>query len=145
MAFYLNKIQLIGNLGQDAETRTTTTQVAITSFSVATENSYKNKDGEWVRETTWHRITYFNASDFLRENLKKGSKVYVEGRYRSREYTDKDNIKKTAWEVIAEQIIPLSYKGTRTTEEPSTDYSAGPATAMPPATDVPPSDGDLPF
>ncbi|QOJ29242.1 MAG: single-stranded DNA-binding protein [Ignavibacteriales bacterium] len=144
MAFSLNKIQLIGNLGQDAETRTTTTQVAVTNFSVATENSYKNKDGEWVRETTWHRVTYFNASDFLRENLRKGSKVYVEGRYRSREYTDKDNIKKTAWEVIAEQIIPLSARGNRP-EEPSAEYNAGGVSSAPPAADAPPADADLPF
>ncbi|MBV6513312.1 MAG: Single-stranded DNA-binding protein [Ignavibacteriaceae bacterium] len=144
MAFSLNKIQLIGNLGQDAETRTTTTQVAVTNFSVATENSYKNKDGEWVRETTWHRVTYFNASDFLRENLRKGSKVYVEGRYRSREYTDKDNIKKTAWEVIAEQIIPLSARGNRS-EEPSAEYNAGGGSSAPPVADAPPADADLPF
>ncbi|MCK6613069.1 MAG: single-stranded DNA-binding protein [Ignavibacteriaceae bacterium] len=144
MAFSLNKIQLIGNLGQDAETRTTTTQVAVTNFSVATENSYKNKDGEWVRETTWHRVTYFNASDFLRENLRKGSKVYVEGRYRSREYTDKDNIKKTAWEVIAEQIIPLSARGNRP-EEPSAEYNAGGGSSAPPVADAPPADADLPF
>lgn len=145
MALYLNKIQLIGRLGQDAEVRITTNQYTITTFSVATDHSYKNKDGEWISETTWHRITYYFApSDFLRENLKKGSKVYVEGRMRSREYTDKDNIKKTAWEVIAEQIIPLSYKG-KGTEEPSVEYSAGGASSAPPAAEVPPSDGDLPF
>lgn len=141
MAFTLNKIQLIGKLGQDAETRVTNSGFSVTSFSVATEYSYKNKDGEWVRETTWHRVSAFNVSDFLKDNLKKGANVYVEGRMRSREYTDKENIKKTAWEVVVDQIIPLSYKGKGQSEEPSSDYSG--STSNKPA--EPAVDDDLPF
>lgn len=108
MAFSLNKIMLIGNLGRDAETRFTTgNNVSITGFSLATTYSYKGKDGNWVNETTWHNITVFNLSDFMKEQLKKGKKVYVEGRLTKRDYTDKDGNKRTSTDVIAERIIPL--------------------------------------
>ena len=107
MAFSLNKIMLIGNLGRDVETRFTTGNVSISSFSLATTYSYKGKDGNWVNETTWHNITVFNLSDFMKEQLKKGKKVYVEGRLTKREYTDKEGIKRYSTDVISERIIPL--------------------------------------
>ena len=98
---------LIGNLGRDAETRFTTTNVSVTSFTLATTNSYKGKDGNWVNETTWHNIVSFNLSDYFKENLKKGKKFYVEGRLTKRDYTDKDGIKRYATDVVADKIIPL--------------------------------------
>jgi len=107
MAFSLNKIMLIGNLGRDAETRFTTSNVSVTSFTLATTNSYKGKDGNWVNETTWHNIVSFNLSDYFKENLKKGKKFYVEGRLTKRDYTDKDGIKRYATDVVADKIIPL--------------------------------------
>ena len=108
MAFSLNKIMLIGNLGRDVETRfTTANNVSISSFSIATTHSYKGKDGNWVNETTWHNVTVFNLSDFMKENLKKGRKVYVEGRLTKREYTDKEGNKRFSTDVISERIIPL--------------------------------------
>ncbi|MGE5812773.1 MAG: single-stranded DNA-binding protein, partial [Ignavibacteria bacterium] len=70
MAFSLNKIMLIGNLGKDAETRFTTTNVSVTTFTMATTSSYKGKDGNWINETTWHNIVGYNLSDFFKENLK---------------------------------------------------------------------------
>jgi len=107
MAFSLNKIMLIGNLGRDAETRFTSTNVSVTGFSLATTHSYKGKDGNWVNETTWHNITVFNLSDYMKEQLKKGRKIYVEGRLTKREYTDKEGIKRYSTDVISERIIPL--------------------------------------
>ena len=107
MAFSLNKIMLIGNLGRDSETRFTTNNVSVTSFTIATSNSYKGKDGNWVNETTWHNIVSFNLSDYFKENLKKGKKFYIEGRLTKREYTDKEGIKRYATDVVAEKIIPL--------------------------------------
>ncbi len=107
MAFSLNRIMLIGNLGRDAETRFTTNNVSVTSFSMATTNSYKGKDGNWVEETTWHNITSFNLSDYFKENLKKGKKIYVEGRLTKRDYTDKEGVKRYSTDVISEKIIPL--------------------------------------
>ncbi|MGQ9643373.1 MAG: single-stranded DNA-binding protein [Ignavibacterium sp.] len=108
MAFSLNKIMLIGNLGKDAETRfTTADNFSVTNFTLATTYSFKNKNGEWTNETTWHNVVAFNLSDYMKENLKKGKKVYVEGRLVKRDYTDKDNIKRYVTEVRAERIIPL--------------------------------------
>lgn len=108
MAFSLNRITLIDNLGRDAETRfTADNNLAITNFSIATTHSYKGKSGDWVNETTWHRVTAFNLSDFMKENLKKGKKIYVEGRITTNDYTDKDGVKRYSTEVRADRIIPL--------------------------------------
>lgn len=111
MAFSLNKIMLIGHLGKDCETRFTTNNISVTSFSLATNYRYKGKDGNWVDETTWHNITCFNLSDYFKENLKKGKKFYVEGRISKRDYTDKDGIKRYFTDVISEKLIPLDGGG----------------------------------
>lgn len=107
MAFSLNKIMLIGRLGKDAETRFTTNNVSVTNFSIATDYSYKGKNGDWVNETTWHNIVSFNLSDYFKENLKKGKKFYIEGRLSKRDYTDKEGIKRYSTEVVSERMIPL--------------------------------------
>jgi single-strand DNA-binding protein len=107
MAFSLNRVMLIGNLGRDAETRFTTNNVSVTNFSIATTRSYKDKDGNWQNETTWHNVTGFNLSDFFKDNLKKGKKFYIEGRISKRDYNDKDGNKRTATDVICERLIPL--------------------------------------
>ena len=116
MAFSLNKIMLIGNLGKDAETRFTTNNLSVTNFTLATTNSYKGKDGNWVNDTTWHNVVSFNLSDYFKDNLKKGKKFYVEGRLSKRDYTDKDGIKRYITEVVSEKLIPLDSSG---------DYTAG--------------------
>jgi len=107
MAFSLNRIMLIGNLGRDAETRFTTSNISVTTFSLATTHGYKNKEGTWQNETTWHNIVSFSLSDYFKDNLKKGKKIYVEGRLTKRDYVDKENIKRFAVEVVAEKIILL--------------------------------------
>ena len=142
MAFSLNKIMLIGNLGRDVETRFTTGNVSISSFSMATTYSYKGKDGNWVNETTWHNITVFNLSDYMKENLKKGRKVYVEGRLTKRDYTDKEGIKRYSTDVISERIIPLDSSG-ESSNANSEDNSSEPNVVN----DMPPVDNndDLPF
>jgi len=138
VAFSLNKVMLIGNLGNDAETRFTTNNVSVTTFSLATTSSYKGKDGNWVNETTWHNVVSFGLSDFFKESLKKGKKFYIEGRISKREFTDKDGIKRYVTEVVSEQIIPLDSKEGKqdnyqenTSHEPSSNSTA--------------NDDDLPF
>jgi single-strand DNA-binding protein len=112
MAFSLNKIMLIGNLGQDAEHKFTTSNVSVTTYSVATNNSYKGKDGQWVNEATWHNVVSYNLPDFLKEGLKKGKKVYVEGRLNKRKYKNKQDQEIHITEVISEKVIPLDSKDT---------------------------------
>jgi len=139
MAFSLNRIMLIGNLGKDAENRFTTDNLSITNFSLATNYRYKNKNGEWTDETTWHNVVAFNLSDFYKDYLKKGKKVYVDGRLVSRTYEDKDKIKRTVYEVRAEKIIPLD-SNSESSKEPSESYSSDADVAG----EVDPND-DLPF
>ena len=128
MAFSLNKIMLIGNLGRDAETRFTTNNLSITNFSIATTRGFKDKDGNWQNETTWHNVTGFNLSDYYKDNLRKGKKFYIEGRISKRDYNDKDGNKRTSTDVIAEKLIPLEAgrsESTGTGEE-TESYSSEP-------------------
>ena len=141
MAFSLNKVMLIGNLGRDAETRFTTNNLSVTNFTLATTNSYKGKDGNWVNETTWHNIVAFNLSDYFKENLKKGKKFYIEGRLTKRDYTDKDGIKRYNTEVVSEKIIPLESAGG---EASSTEYNAQNGNVSEPEVQTDEND-DLPF
>lgn len=139
MAFSLNKIMLIGNLGRDAETRFTTNNLSVTNFSIATTRSYKDKDGNWQNETTWHNLTGFNLSDYYKDNLKKGKKFYIEGRISKRDYNDKDGNKRTSTDVIVEKLIPL---------EGRSGESAGTAEATESYSSEPPkveNNDDLPF
>jgi single-strand DNA-binding protein len=146
LAFSLNKVMLIGNLGNDAETRFTTNNLSVTSFSVATSNSYKGKDGNWVNETTWHNVVSFNIPDFYKESLKKGKKFYVEGRIQKRDYTDKEGVKRYVTEVISEKLIPLEGR-----EGGGADYSSNERTGSFAAPSNEPDvaaggqDDDLPF
>lgn len=137
MAFSLNKIMLIGNLGRDCETRFTPNNVSVTNFTLATTHSYKGKDGNWVNETTWHNITSFNLSDYMKENLKKGKKFYVEGRLTRREYTDKEGNKRYSTDIITEKLIPL--ESSSGVESDAKDYNSD--------TENEPTEGneDLPF
>lgn len=138
MSFTLNKVMLIGRLGKDPETRfTQASNTSITNFSLATNYSYKGKDGNWVEETTWHRIVSFNLSDGMKAYLKKGALTYVEGRITTREWTDKENVKRYITEIITDRIIPLGARESVPEEQSNT----APSEAESPA---PPED-DLPF
>src|SRR4030042_2639691 len=123
MAFSLNKIMLIGNLGKDCETRFTTGNLSVTNFTLATTHSYKDKSGNWKDETTWHNVVSFSLSDYMKENLKKGKKFYVEGRLTQRDYTDKDGNKKYFNEVISERLLPLEGTAASSTDEDKTTSS----------------------
>ncbi len=81
MAFSLNRVMLIGNLGKDAETRFTTNNVSVTNFTMATTYSYK-KDNEWVNDTTWHNIVSFNLSDYFKENLKRAKSFMLKEEFK---------------------------------------------------------------
>ena len=98
---------LIGNLGKDAETRFTTNNLSITTFSLATTRSFKDKEGSWQNETTWHNLVGYNLSDYYKDNLKKGKKFYIEGRISKRDYIDKEDIKRYVTDTIVEKLIPL--------------------------------------
>jgi single-strand DNA-binding protein len=118
---------LIGNLGADAETRFTTNNASVTTFSLATTRSYKGRDGNWVNETTWHNVVAYSLPDFFKEALKKGKKFYVEGRLAKRDYVDKEGIKRYITEVVSERLIPLEAReagGPETYESKTNNYDS---------------------
>ena len=101
----VNKVILLGNLGRDPEVRYMPSGDPIANITIATSSRYKNKAGEMVEETEWHRVTFFGRlAEIASQYLKKGNPVYVEGRIKTRKYTDKDGIEKYATDIIASEM-----------------------------------------
>jgi single-strand DNA-binding protein len=103
MAGSVNKVILVGNLGRDPEARTMQSGGKVVSFSIATSESWNDKNsGERKEKTQWHRIAIFNEKlgEVAEKYLKKGAKVYVEGALESRKYTDKDGVERETTEVV---------------------------------------------
>lgn len=113
MARGINKAILIGNLGADPETRYTAGGSAVTNVNLATSDSWKDKQsGEMQERTEWHRVVFFaRLAEVAGEYLRKGSKIYVEGRIQTRKWTDKDGIEKYSTEIIANEMQMLDSKG----------------------------------
>ncbi len=108
----VNKVILVGNLGRDPETRYLPDGGAITNISIATTDKYKNKQGEMVETTEWHRIAFFGKlAEIAGEYLKKGSQVYVEGKLRTRKWQDKDGADKYSTEIVADAMQMLGGRG----------------------------------
>jgi single-strand DNA-binding protein len=142
----LNKAMLIGNLGKDPELRYTTSGVAVATFSLATNEQWKDQDGNAQERTEWHNIVAWKKlAEICGEWLKKGKKVYVEGRIQNRSYDDKNTgTKRYISEIVAENIIMLDSKGSAESGSPSVSTGetvAAPAAAVPAGR----IDDDLPF
>ena len=104
----LNKVMLIGNLGAAPEARQTTSGSALTEIRLATSEAYKDKDGQRVDRTEWHRVVVFGSqAESVARYLSKGSKVYVEGRIQTREWQDKEGQKRYTTEIIASHVTFL--------------------------------------
>lgn len=110
MAFTLNEVTILWQLGKDPEIRTTSNNVTVCSFSVATERGWKDKEGNWKNETDWHNITLWNPAEYLRERLKKGAKVLIKGEMRTEKF-EKDGVTQYRTKVIAFKVIPVDRKG----------------------------------
>lgn len=107
----VNKVLLLGNLGKDAEKVTTQNNVTIVSFSMATTERIKNEDNTFTDRTEWHKVVLIGRiAESLHPYLKKGSKIYVEGRLVTRKWTDKEDNERTSIEVRGENILLLSEK-----------------------------------
>jgi len=95
-----NNVQLIGNLGKEIELKTTPTGKYVTSFSIATRDAYKNQAGETIEDTQWHNVVAWGKqAELLAKFLKKGSKVYVQGKLMHRSYDDANGVKRYITEV----------------------------------------------
>ena len=138
----VNRVILIGNLGKDPEIMTFDNGVKKASFSLATTESYKNRDGNRVDQTEWHNIVIWRGlAEVAEKYLRKGNSVYIEGKIRTRQY-EQDGIKKYITEIFADNMTMLgkkesddSNRGQHETPHPSTE-------AIP---EIEAPDDDLPF
>lgn len=130
----LNKVILIGRLGQEPTIRYMPNGEAVCNFSVATSEKYTDKNGQRQEATEWHNVTmYRKLAEIAGQYLTKGSQVYIEGKIKSRKYTDKNGVERTAYEIIANELKMLGGNAQTPAQKPQ------PAQAQ---EDI---DDDLPF
>jgi len=116
----VNKIVLVGHLGADPESRFTPSGVAVSTFNMATNESWKNKEGEYEDRTEWHRIVlYGKAAETASEYMKKGQLAYVEGRIRTRSWEDKDGMTRYTTEVLGDRFTMLGRKSENKSTAPA--------------------------
>lgn len=136
----INKVILVGNLGNDPEVRYSQSGSAITTISVATSESWKDKNGEKQERTEWHRVKFFGKlAEIAGEYLKKGSLVYIEGSLRTEKYTDKSGVEKYSTDIIASEMQMLGGK------PDSAPRSNRGASQPAPSGDEPFPDDEIPF
>ena len=124
----LNKVILIGRLGRDPEVRYMPNGEAVCNFSVATSETWNDRNGQRVERTEWHNITmYRRLAEIAGQYLRKGSQVYLEGRIQSRKYQGKDGIERTAYDIIANEMKMLGGRNDNSGGAPYDDggYSQG--------------------
>lgn len=107
----INKAILIGNAGKDPEVRYLPSGKAAASISIATTSKRKGQDGQYIEETQWHRVQFFDRlAEIVGEYVKKGSSIYVEGRIKYGKYTDKDGVERNTCDIIATEMTLLGSK-----------------------------------
>ena len=113
MARGINKVILVGNCGQDPETRFSSSGAAITNISLATSETWKDKQtGQQQERTEWHKVVFFNRlGEIAGEYLKKGSKVYIEGSLRTRKWQDKEGQDRYTTEIVGNEMQMLDSRG----------------------------------
>ena len=144
----LNKVILIGRLGRDPEVRYMPNGEAVCNFSVATSETWNDRNGQRVERTEWHNITmYRKLAEIAGQYLTKGSQVYLEGKIQSRKYQGKDGIERTAYDIIVNEMKMLG--GGNDSGQPSAQHTPpehprrqAPATPAAPVEDI---DDDIPF
>ncbi|MEN6618589.1 MAG: single-stranded DNA-binding protein [Rikenellaceae bacterium] len=116
----LNKVMLIGNVGKEPEIRHLENDSMVASFTLATTERYKDKNGEWQEQTEWHNIVCWRAlAERVEKYVKKGSQLFVEGKIRTNNWVDKDGQKRYSVEILADTIQLLGKR----TESPATPQS----------------------
>jgi len=151
MARTFNKVTLIGNLGRDPETRTLPSGAKVVEFTVATTEAFKNRAGDQVENTTWFRAeAWEKLGDIVEQYLKKGDQVYLEGRLRLEEYTDREGTARTALRLRVNELHLLNNNRSTEGAAPAAGGQAQPGARpvpQPTATVAEPGSGndDLPF
>jgi single-strand DNA-binding protein len=135
----VNKVILIGRLGKDPEVRYTPDGAMVTNFNLATDEQWKDKNGEKVQKTEWHRIvTFGKLAEICGNYLVKGKLIFVEGRIQTRSWEDKEGVKRYTTEIVANNMQMLDSKGQNKADESSSDsMSSNSASSSTPMDDVP--------
>jgi single-strand DNA-binding protein len=121
----VNKVILIGRLGKDPDVRYTPDGTMVTNFNLATDEQWKDKNGEKVQRTEWHRIvTWGKLAEICGNYLVKGKLVFIEGRIQTRSWEDKEGVKRFTTEIIASNMQMLDSKGQSKTDDASFDASS---------------------
>ena len=145
MSGSINKVILIGRLGRDPEVKYTPSGQAVAKFSIATDETFKDRNGEQQRRTEWHNIVAWRRlAEICGEYLVKGKLIYIEGRLQTRQWEDRDGNKRNTTEIIAREMKMLSAKG----EGERSGFSSGqeePTPAPSPAPSAEITDDDIPF
>ncbi|MBK7938824.1 MAG: single-stranded DNA-binding protein [Lewinellaceae bacterium] len=144
----INKVTLIGNLGGDPEIRHLENGAAVGRFSVATNESYKDKDGNWQTLTEWHNVVVWRElAERAEKQLKKGMMVYVEGKLSYRKYTGQDGVERNVTDVVANTYRLLEKReGAADSRFPAAEPVRNTESTMPTTADATPANGDdLPF
>lgn len=144
----LNKAMIIGNLGRDPEMRYTPSGQPVTQFTVAVNRNYRDQNGEWQEETEWFRVVCWGQlAERTAEYLRKGRKVYVEGRLQTRQWEAQDGTKRTTTELVASTVTPLDPRPRDDAEGPPPPGRAPERAAAVPAEPVDEGSNldDLPF
>jgi len=149
MARGINKVILVGNLGKDPEIRYTASGLAIANITVATTDSWRDKQsGEKQEKTEWHRVVFFNRlAEIVGEYLKKGSQVYVEGRLQTRKWQDQSGQDRYTTEIVANEMQMLGGRGGDTGGQApqSPGFRDKPTAAQPAKVEEDFQDDDIPF
>ena len=142
----VNKVILVGNLGQKPEMRYTATQTAVANLSIATTESWKDKEsGENRDKTEWHRVVFFgNLAEIAERYLDKGSSVYVEGKIQTRKWQDKDGNDRWTTEIIANELQMLGGRSASIGDMPEEQTNQSEATSSPSSSSEDFND-DIPF
>jgi len=119
----VNKVILVGNLGKDPESRFMSNGDAVTNITLATTDTWKDKNGEKQEKTEWHQIVFYRKlAEIVSEYCRKGQSVYVEGRLETRKWTDKNGVERYTTQIIADQMKMLGSKqGTQERSAPAQD------------------------
>ena len=121
----VNKVILIGRLGKDPDVRYTPDGTMVTNFNLATDEQWKDKNGEKVQRTEWHRIvTWGKLAEICGNYLVKGKLVFIEGRIQTRSWEDKEGVKRFTTEIIASNMQMLDSKGQNKTDDASFDAAS---------------------
>ncbi len=147
MARGINKVIIVGNLGKDPDTRYMPSGSAVTNFTVATNESWKDKaTGEQKDRTEWHNVATFNRlAEISAEYLRKGSQVYIEGKLRTRKWQDKTGNDRYTTEIIADEMQMLGGRSGGGGGSAPMGRDPGPASAPPPPSSGDDFDDDIPF